>query len=543
MSNYIPALPYRHDLTEKFTTYIALENEKGRLKIQWQSSPHLKRNLQLYRDRHEGYSVLNQQPDAEKLLVKFWMNLVRGDRSPQAAWEPAKREELAWLHLTAYCQDACYSATRQVWAKNQEKPWQEYLYFARCWVCDRTKLEKLLLEYDSSQAALKTYLEKVLINTIKNDAKVSRFSAWRLLCKKGDRELRGALARARYGEPEISRYVAARKCFLPIYKINRLQNPSQRTDKSAARSQTLPPPDSADFDEAARHYNAHKSESSAAHEVSTGQDINGEELKLWMERCIEALQNYPKSIVPRLSIEVFEESGYEFEDSSSPGLEEIIDEPDLGQAGPGLRPEIESAFRELVHSLKPSQQEVILLYYGFRLTQKQIGAISQISQSALSRRLASFKNKFLQALLKLGQPSQRVPQYIAEWLQHHYQAPNRSDLLEVALVEAHKTLSDRDRQVLRLRYGERVASETAALQLGEEADRSLEQAIYKLEKALLQKIQKWTKEYVQLWLENFYGLIAKSACHNLQVTWIYRTEPENLDGVLAEALKIINNEK
>ena len=506
------------------------------MKILWQSSPHLKRNLQLYRDRHEEYSLLNRQPDAEKLLLKFWLNLVFNDRSPQAAWEPPQRKELAWLHLTAYCQDACYTATRQVWGKNQEKPWPEYLDFARHLVCDRAKLGKLLLEYDSSQAALKTYLEKVLINTIKNDAKVSRYSPWRLLCKKGDRELRGALSRAQYTEAEIVRYLAARKFFLPIYKINQLKNPSQR-------SQTLPPPDSADFEEAAKHYNAEKYESSTDHEVSTGPNIDGQELKLWMERCIEALQSYPRSIVPRLSIEIFQERGYELEDSNSPGLEGIIDEPQFGQAsgqaGLGFRPEVENIFRDLARSLQASQQKSILLYYGFGLTQKEVEAICQVSQSGLSRRLTNFKKKFLQSLLELSQPGQRIPQYVADWLEHDYQTPHRSDLLEMALLEAHKTLSDRDRQVLRLRYAERVSPETVALQLGgqQEADRILEQAIHKLQKALLQQIQKWTKQYVEQWLENYYGNIAKSACQELKISWSRRKEPENFTRILTEDLK------
>ncbi|NER39370.1 MAG: sigma-70 family RNA polymerase sigma factor [Oscillatoria sp. SIO1A7] len=515
------------------------------MRIRWKIYPHLKRNLELYANRHEDYAALCRQSGAEERftalwraeerLVQFWMGMALNGEPPQQTWEPRQRRELAWQHLMAYAETSCYHAAKKIWDKDRDASWEEYLNYAQNLIYEVSKLKSILLDYDSSQSSLDTYLEIVLNNRIKNEAKASLFSRWRLLCVKSKKELEEALARASHREPEISRFVFARKYFVEVYEMNKRQDSNQRKKMRGSR---VAEPDRQDFEEAARLYNTKRLHTSSPHEVVVGSDITGVELQDWMELCIAALQNYPKSAKPRLSIE---ESGYNLVDENWEdwGVREADGSEESGE----LAQAAEKALREQVLALKTDQQEMLILYYGVGLNQKELAARIGIGQAAISRRLNTVKSKFIQALAGLSKPAERVPQYVKPWLQRHYRAPDRSDLMEAALVEAHKNLDEQKQEVLRLRYGQQqLEPKTIASQLGiseQELELRLSKAEYQLEQALLKTIQRWTTEYLQLWLANFSKSLVKSACEHLKISWVAGEEPEKLDKVLQQCLTFL----
>lgn len=545
MYSDLPPLGPRRNLVDKLSTYITLENQNGYLKIRWKTYPQLKRNLELYASRHRDYAALCRQPDGGTGLLQFWMDMALNDRPPQQVWEPRHRRELAWQHLMAYAEKSCYHAAKKIWDNDRDGSWEKYLNYAQNLIYEVSRLKAILLDYDSSRSALETYLQIVLVNTIKNEAKASKFSRWRLLCVKSHKELAEALERAQYRQSEISRFVSARKSFIPIYEMNKRQNPSQR--KTRRGNGRLPEPDRQDFEEAARDYNAKKSHPSSPHEVAVGSDITGEELQDWMELCIAALHNYPKSAKPRLSIELLEEAGYELEDEE---LQEWgVGGTDGAEESGEQAQATEKALREQLQALKPSQQEMLLLYYGVGLNQEQLAARTGISQSAIARRLATPKTKFLKALAGLSKPAERVPQYVKQWLQHHYCNPQYADLIHAALVEAHKKLNEREREVLRLRYGQQLEQqlETLAIarQLGiseQDLSKRLDKAEYRLERALLKNIESWTKDYLQIWLANFSKSLLKSACEHLNVSWVSAAEPDKLDELLQQCFILLQQQ-
>lgn len=530
MYSELPPLGPRRNLVDKFSTYITLENQNGYLRIRWKTYPHLKRNLELYTNRHQNYAALCRQSGAEARLVQFWMGMALNGEPPQQTWESRQRRELAWQHLMAYAEKSCYNAAKKIWENDRDASWEEYLNHAQNLIYEIPRLKAILLDYDSSQSSLDTYLQIVLVNTIKNEAKASKFSRWRLLCVKSNKELAEALARAQYREPDISRFVTARKAFMVVYEMNKRQNPSHR--KKGRGHGRVPEPDSQDFEEAAREYNAKRLHSSSPHEVAIGSDISGEEVRDWMERCIAALHNYPKSAKPRLSIEMLEESGYELEDEER-GFDGAAEES-------GEQAQVtEKALRSQLLSLKPGQQEMLILYYGVGLNQEELAARIGISQSAIARRLATAKTKFLKALAGLSKPEERVPQYVKQWLQHHYRAPHYVDLIHAALVEAHKKLQQPEREVLRLRYGQQLDPKTITSELGiskQELELRFSKAEYQLERALLKTIQSWSKDYLQIWLRNFSKSLLRSACQHLNISWVAGAELEQLDEVLQQCL-------
>ncbi len=549
MFTITPKLPSRQNLIGRFSMYMTVENNQGRSTIKWKTEPHLQSNIELYKSRHKKFASLFNQEDNGRGLVHFWIDMAFKDLPPKEEWEPENRVQKAWKHLTVYCEESCYWAAEKlssdIWKEDKYQSWEEYLFFARCLIYDDTKFRHILAKYNSKNSSLDTYVTAVLIKDIKNEAAVAKFSKWRLLHKKSDKELKEALSRAGSYEPEISRFLLARKYFKQVYQMNKIQNPAKRT------GQKWQEPDSADFAEAANYYNAQMLLPSAPHEVATGLNVTGEQLRASMEICIKALQNYPKSITPRISLEALQEKAYEAEPDNNyleilecDLLEESIVEDSENQGS--LNKQTESTLHEQLLSLKGEQQEILLLYYGLGLNQKQIADKFQVTQGAIAHRLKTIELKLLKTLSALSQPPEWVSQYVALWLFRNYQAPIYSDLIHDALVKAIKKLEPQEQEVLRLAYGQKLDRQIIANQLGisqPELMDTLRKTKSKLEAALIKEIDNLINKYLQIWLPKISKAVVKSACQHLGISRSEAASLETMNAVLEESLKILHSSK
>ncbi len=392
MFSSIPKPPFRQNMTDKFSMYMTVENNNGRSHIQWKSEPRLKRNIELYKSRHQQFASLCAFQDNGKRLVQFWINMALNDLPPQSEWEPKNRVQMAWEHLTLYFEESCYWSALQVWKEDKFKCWESYIFFARCLIYDLDKFIKILSKYNSANSSIDTYVTEILKKTIKDEAAVAKFSKWRLLCRKSDKELREALQRDAHCESGISRFLFARKYFKQVYQMNKIHS-AKRTGQKWAD------PDSADFAEAATYYNSEKLLPSAPHEGYASANITDKQLKAWMEICIAALQNYPKSITPRFSIEALLEVGHEIASADNPELVEldlqIYNEAEYSAENQEtLRYKTKVALQQQLLSLKPEQQKILLLYYGLGLNQTQIADKFAVTQVAINSRLKTIQTSF-----------------------------------------------------------------------------------------------------------------------------------------------------
>jgi RNA polymerase sigma factor (sigma-70 family) len=356
-----------------------------------------------------------------------------------------------------------------------------------------------------------------------------------LLTHESDKYLREALQRAGTQEPNISQFIFARKYFKQVYRFNKVNNPAIRKP-----GQKWPNPDSEDFQAAAECYNAEKYLPSAPHEVSAGSNINGQQMQVWMKICIAALQNYPKSIQPQFSIEALQEQGHEgFLDKSQLENANIAKAKNCGTAVRELLNRTDSGFRKQLESLTPDQHKILLLYYGAGCKQKQLAIQLNLNQSSISRRLDAIKIQLLQAMVEMSQPHQWVPDYVGEWLQKNFRAPLHSDLIQAALVQAIKELESEEQEVLRLRYGQQVAEEKIATELGMDllAVRAIiSQAQQKLQANLINVLNTWVKEYVEKWLVNFYHAQFLAAGQTLNLSLGRKNTYKTIDTMLQECL-------
>lgn len=505
----IPVLPKRRSNLNKFSTYIVLSNENNQLALQWKHQPSLQRNLKLYEDKHPEFSNLFRHQDKGIDIANFWRKVAFDESQLIADWEPSNKTQLAYEHLASYFEEKCYWAAKDLCKDRNVNSWEEYVCIARLLIYNPLKLKEILVKYNSNSANIDTYLTNILTNHIKYSAEVNRFSRWRLLYKKSDKELIEALKAFGIIEPEISLIIFARKYFKQVYLINKIKNPTRTTGKKWIA------PDEEDFSKSAQCYNVEKVLPTAPHEVfANSTKVTTKQIQDWMGICIKALESYPISILPKFSLDALQLDGFEVKSELQvPEIEwEKISSTEATREQGFLANQANSILSEQLQSMKLDERKILLLYYGFGLNQKQLADRLGMNQSTISRYLTKSTIKLLETLARISQPQQWVKGYVRQWLESEYHAPVHSDLIQAALVSAIKKLVKEEREILQLYYGERMDEIKIASQfstsLNEIATR-LSKAKNNLQEKLMQEINIWIKEYLEKWLSNYYKYLIK----------------------------------
>jgi RNA polymerase sigma factor (sigma-70 family) len=505
----IPVLPKREDNFNKFSAYIVLRQQNNRLTLQWKHQPSLQRNLKLYEEKHSEFSNLFCQQDQEISVAHFWRSIALNESQLIADWEPSHKIQLAYEHLASFFEARCYWTARDLCKDRNVNSWEEYLFVARLLVHNPLKLREILVKHNSKTANLDTYMTNILTNHIKSSTEVSKFSRWRLLYKKSDKELIEALKVVGIFEPEISQIIFARKYFKQVYLINKVKNPARSSGKKWIA------PALEDFEESAVFYNAEKVLPIAPHEVSANSTkVSAKQIQDWMEICIKALENYPRSILPKFSLDALQsdsmiaKSELEFLEIEVEGIsstEETKEQEFLTNTA-------NSILAKQLQAMKLDEQKILLLYYGFGLNQKQIADRLGINQSTISRYLNKLTLKLVSTLAEISQPKEWVLPYVERWLKREYHAPLHSDLIQATLVSAIKKLVNQEREILQFYYGQGMDVPKIASQFGmnmDEITMRLTKARNQLQDNLMKEISIWIKEYLEKWLSNYYKSVFK----------------------------------
>ncbi|GAA6615521.1 hypothetical protein [Scytonema sp. NUACC26] len=510
----IPVLPKRENNLNKFSTYLVSSNSTRGLTLQWKYLPVLQRNIKLYESRHEELSQFFTQKDKIVEIVNFWRKVVLNESQLLADWEPRNKTQLACEHLASYFEEKCYWAAKNL-CNGAIDSWEEYFVIARLLIYNPLKLREILAKYQNSyNANLETYVSQVLINNIKFSAEINRFSRWRLLYKKSDLELQEALKVLGIVEPEITQIIFARKYFKQVYLMNKVKNPARSTGKKWVA------PDEEDFEKSVQYYNVEKTLPRTPHEVSANStNVTAKQIKDWMEICIKALENYPKSILPKFSLEALQSEGFEARaelqtEMADVEWEGIFTTEEIRDSRDELVKKVNSVLSEKLQVMKSDHQKILLLYYGLGLNQQQLAAKLKINQSTISRYLAKSTIQLLETLAGVSQSQAWVKQYVDKWLCREYKAPVHSDLIQAALVSAVKKLASEEREILQLYYGQTKEEHKIANINIEETTRRLNKAKNHLQEKLIGEINIWIKEYLEKWLSQHYKYLVKSAIKN-----------------------------
>lgn len=540
----MPKLPDRRGNGENFFTYFVLASYNSRSAIRWQNSAELKRNFELYQERNQELSQLCSQPDRSKNIAEFWRQIAIDTPSQIAEeWEPKNRKKLALEHLASYFEKNCYHAAKEVWLPSSDRSWEEYLFCPRVFIYNFDNLLRLLNSYNiSHQTSLDTYVQQSLIKFIRSELGIGKFSPWRLLDTKSNIELGEALQKYGYREPYLSQFRFARKYFKQVYRFNKVSNSAIRQ-----RGQKWPDADIEDFQAAAECYNAEKFLPSAPHEVSAGGNISGEQMQSWMKICIRALQNYPNFIKYPQSLEELQEGGREvLLDESELEKPRIYERESSDTQASEQSRLVDSAFRKKLETFQPEKHKMLLLYYGAGFKQKQLEIPLGIDQTSISRKLKRMKIELLETLGKLSQPDRRVDEYVVGWLLKDFRAPHTSEYIPAALVQAIAELDSPQQEVLRLRYGQKLAEEKIADRLGMnllELTATISQAQHKLQAKLINSLNVWETEYVEKWLVQFYKPRFLAACRALNLSIDCEVSSQVIDAIVQQFLETLTTFK
>lgn len=514
----IPNLPPRRNNTDRFSTYLMVDNQQGRVVLRWKTDSRLRRNIQFYAARDPNFAQWHNDNEQEQKLEQFWIAIALNE-APMQQWEPAHRQQLALQHLASYYETICHKAAKAIADKHSQVSWEETLTIARTFVYSSSKIEEILRKYQpTGNAKFFTYLQEVLIRTIKSETSVGRYSSWRLICKISCQKLAHALASVQCQETQITQILFARKLFKAVYLFKRVKSQTRKA------GETWPIPEPEDFAETAHCYNAERLLPSAPPEVAATPQVTPEQIQRWMETCFEAVKASKRS---------------EYQDYS---LEELNDQRGIEIADPktetdslglplGAESELNSALSK--HSAKINQlfetelkqcpnivelqlsdriwlideAKLLPLKYGLGFTQTQIASLCGIKQYNVSRNLSKYKKPLLKALKQLSQPDKWSEKYVGEWLAKYFPSPDRTDIIQAALVEALKELTVSERELLSLRYGEKLEVRVIGDRLEYSADEvtaKLAEIESQLHTFLLKSIDYWIKDYVNEWLDDFY---------------------------------------
>lgn len=534
----IPRLPERQNYTDEFCTYLRLNTSKNAQIFEWQNQNHLRTNFNLYQQRNPEFAQLCSQQNHSKNLALYWTKIAINAASIPQKWEPKKRKKLALEHLLCYLEINCYYAAKEVSKNFQEQPWDEYLSSARIFIYNPENLCRLLQSYDCDrQASLNTYIQAALSQHIRDQMSVGKFSPWRLLVEKPEKELRKALENSAIQEPTITKCIFASKYFKKVYRLNKVYNPAVR--KIGEKWHEA---DTKDFWQATEYYNSEKALSNAPHEVSAGSNINQEQMQAWMEFCIKALQNYQNPINNKISWESHQEKGDEnLSQSDTEDFFEIEEDENTEENGRKSQ-QILSVFHKRIEEFKPDQHKALLLYYGCGIKQTQLEIKLGISQSAISRRLNTIKTKLIKTMAEMSQPEAWPEKYVLQWLHKNFRAPLHSDLIHAALVEAVKKLESQEKTVFHLHYGQQLNVERIATMLNMnilEVNAILFQAQQNLQSTFLKVLNTWMNKYVEKWLLDFYQSQVRAVCRSRNLSLQAEDGSQTVDVIVDECLQIL----
>jgi hypothetical protein len=441
-------------------------------------------------------------------------------------------KRMAHLHLLAYFdRDRCYLIWRNWCRLPFYAAYAEDLYaLTNEHLCNREKLQQYINKYKASKdnrANLKTYIIGVLRNVLRQ--RINWKSKWHLLCdvdinscrkfQKSDERLREALNSSGSREPEISQYLFAWRCFVLVYKNNRIYHPNRR------QGEKWPEPEFLDFAETANYYNCQRFQPTVPLQVAVGAAVTPAIIQQWMNICIQALQQSSQIIEVDYDVNHGEQpdnqrikSWKALEKQEKPA--EYLQEVDLI-----LRGEIEQIEQNLesIRSQIPKscRHAVMPLCYPHRwvlLTQDQLSSKIGVHQGTISRYIWKYVEvPLLEKFQELTSERINPGDYVKTFLTQKFAHLNSVNPIEAQLIDAIADLDAQSQQILKLSYGQQINITKLTQTLSQEKSISYDEVQQKLslahnelEKSFSNLLNQWQINYIKSWLKNYYQNLIQS---------------------------------
>ncbi|MBD2489400.1 sigma-70 family RNA polymerase sigma factor [Aulosira sp. FACHB-615] len=329
-------------------------------------------------------------------------------------------KSLARGHLYAYLQEVGYKAATKVKPRFTLPQYTlaDYFQIAIAYI------DKVFTGFDPQrQSNLEAFAYRVFCNLIKDGLlkegleEASIRSDWSLLLHSSQKLLHKALVQRGLSATEIAPYIFAWECFKVIYAPTKPKGNRQLTA-----------PDLIVWEAIAQVYNQERIQQLPPSDAKT--------IQKWLEACVQAIRAYTAPPTASLDASVFNEDNT-LRDILPSGdatpLTKLLDEEEA-QIRKSLWTEINSLLSNSITNLDAQKQELLKMYYGEGLTQKEISLKLGISQPTVVRRLQKFKSESLITLAQWSQTTQNISLspnvinnmngLIDEWLEKYYKKHN-----------------------------------------------------------------------------------------------------------------------
>lgn len=390
----------RENINDLFCSFVNLEQDSFK---SWTCDHKLSRNLD--RVLRENLSNHNMENFLSVYFHKNWI---------------ANSCKLSQHHLVAYLQEPCYWAAWKTYTKISDHKFK----VSDCFQMAMGQVHIVLNGFDPSHGSkLKHYasiaFRSLLINTLRNQHEVDLCSDWALLRKISQRRLETTLTEVGFHKNQIDEHILAWTCF------NNVFSPTKNTG-----IRQLSEPDPSTWQQITDLYNRQRHQALEANSPA----YTPSQLQNRLEKCTKLLResfcptlgslNIPKS--NQADKEVIED----LPDTSQSFLNEMI-EVEEKQDRQQQSTKLKTFLTEALVKLPPELGEVLIMYYGKRLTQTEIAKKLNTKQYKISRLLNKARETLLKALGKWGRDELaltintevmvQLDKVLEEWLENHYQ--------------------------------------------------------------------------------------------------------------------------
>lgn len=387
----------RQRTLEAFSTFIKFDIDKFN---GWITDAKLRRSMNSCLEK-------SQSKDSYSFWALYWYKV----------WED-NPTSLAYAHLSAYLQEACYWAARK-FALNfsGHSSLSDYFQIAIA------HLGKILKNFNPEHSShLKSYAELSFERIIRDVLRVRReadiCSDWSLLHKISRKRLIKSLQNTGLNAQIIENYVLAWECFQELY--------TSANTEIRQRGK----PDNKTWDAIVSLYNNQR----LTRFGSSSTAVNSQNIEKWLTSSAQATRNflYPKLVSADVPLK---------DDANSslldmlPGneqtslLNEMIEEEETAEIQ-NQQAQLNEILNQAIAALDEQSQQLLQIYYSQQLTQTEIAKKLDIKQYKVSRLLSGIRKSLLVALTEWSQNTLHISLTsdviasinisLEEWLKFYY---------------------------------------------------------------------------------------------------------------------------
>lgn len=442
----------RRDIVEMFSTFIQIDDHYDAIGLGWAKSPRLASNMT---KKIAAEAIAN-----EEFWAQYWL---------KATLKDSQTKSSAREHLSAYLEEACYWTALKI----HQQLAAYHLRRVDCFLMLREVAAnpvKLFKNYDYKSSSVKTYsqfpLKSAVLDQVRKGRELDKYTWPALLRAVTKKRLKESLHKANIKEPEMSQCLLAWQCFRDKY-----------VPIKAVGSKQLQPPDRAQMEAIANHYNQ---------QHNPQKSTTAQEIQKLLELCVQVIQDSSKTSFLSIDDCIYE-----------PALmsEDPIEEQDAVESE---YHQVNQVLSQAFAALPEEAQTLLNLWYGLGMTQSDLALVLGIAQQyQVSRMVGKHKQLLLKPLAEWSKETLQITlnsQQLGEmgkqldgWLEEHCAAPFRK-VLKAAIFQPsiHPEI-----ELLRLMFGQNLKPEQVANELHiKEADIKLRMNRVK------QSLQSSLKSYV-----------------------------------------------